>query len=271
MYVKSRSPARSSDGAVKSARRVLVILELLTAREKALTFSEIAEATGFPLSSLHGLMRTLVDSEWASYDKGSRRYSLGIRTLEAGDVYRRATGLADRALPVMRQIRDEIHETVQLAVLSGRYCVYVAKVDGGRPVRLDSEVGRRLPAHATGIGKMLLSGLSEPQLRRLLDAVELEKFNEHTISDLDELEVHLADVRRKGFSIDREEYTEGIYCAARPILDSTGAIVAAMSVSALKFRFDRTRVHHALALLGEGTAAVSAELGYQQGRPISAD
>ncbi|MGH3746506.1 MAG: IclR family transcriptional regulator, partial [Micromonosporaceae bacterium] len=179
----NQSESREQRGdSVKSALRALKILELLVQRESAMTFVQIGEALGYPKSSLHGLLRTLVETGWAQFDPDARRYSLGIRTLEAGNVYTRSLGLVDRARPFMERVRDEVDETVQLAVLDGRHNVYIAKVDGRQALTLASAVGRRLPAHATGLGKVLLADLSAKELDARLGGESLENYTSHTIT-----------------------------------------------------------------------------------------
>lgn len=247
---------------VKSAERALQVLDLLTARERALTFTEIGVALEVPVSSLHGLMRTLVACGWVEYGGLTREYALGIRALEAGNAYTRSFGLPDRARPFMTRITDEIDETVQLAVLDGRHNVYVAKVDGGHALRLASEVGRRLPAHATGLGKVLLASLEPRQVTELLGAVSLERYTDNTMAALPALRRYLAEVRRRGYAMDDEEYSVGVRCVAAPVRDSDGRTVAAMSVSVPTARFDRRRRREALRLLLEATGELSAALGY---------
>lgn len=169
--------------------------------------------------------------------------------------------LPERARPVMEQVRDAIRETVQLAVLDGRFNVYIGKVDGGRPLTLASEIGRRLPAHATGLGKMLLSDLSWDEYQVTLGTDDLERFTEHTITDKQGLFRHLADIRKRGYSADHEELTEGVHCIAVPIRDHSTRVVAAMSVSAPKFRFNRDRKREALNHLQRAAAELSTALG----------
>ena len=247
---------------VKSAQRVLAILELLTAREAPLTFTDIAGALGYPRSSLHSLLATLVRSGWAELDPVARRYTLGIRAWQAGNSYLRAVDLADRARPHMERVRDALGETVQLAVLDGRHNVYVAKVDGTQLLVLASAVGRRLAAHATGVGKVLLADLPAAERRALLSAQPLESFTEHTLTDLDRLEEELALVRARGHSEDNEEYTRGVRCVAVPVRDHTGRTVAAMSVSVPTIRFDQSRADDTLARLTAAATALSTSLGW---------
>lgn len=249
--------------AVKSAERTLAILELLTREERALTFGYIADALGYPRSSLHGLLRTLTDRGWVEFDPGSRRYALGIRTWESGNAYLRAVNLADRARPYMERVRDALDESVQLAVLDGRYNVYIAKVEGTQRLVLASEVGRRLEAHATGLGKALLSGLTTEELRARLGGGGLERFTGQTVTDPRAIEAELAAVRRQGYAEDREEYTTGVRCAAVPVYDHTGRTAAAMSVSVPLARFDPARHDQTVELLRDAADDLSAALGYR--------
>lgn len=255
--------------AVKSAQRALRILEYLTEREEPLTFTEIADSLGFPRSSLHGLLRTLVDSGWTDFHESTRRYTLGLRTLEAGNAYTRALGLPERARPYMERIRDEVDETVQLSILDGRHNVYIAKVEGRQPLRLASEVGRRLPAHATGLGKALLAELSARELEERIGGVRLEGFTPHTITTKSALRAELAEIRHRGYASDNEEYSIGVRCIAVVVRDHSGKAEVAMSVSAPGIRFDRERRDRTLRLLREAAARLSTALGYE-GAPDAA-
>jgi len=247
---------------VKSAQRTLEILGVLTSREESMTFTALAEALGFPRSSLHGLLATLTDSGWLRYDESTRSYTLGIKVLEAGNAYTRTLDIPSRAQPIISAVRDQINETVQVSVLDGRFNVYVAKVDGGQALRLASEVGRRLPAHATGLGKVLLAHLPSDEVERRFGSIELERFTDKTICDRTALHTALAAIRTAGYGTDNEEYTIGVRCVAVPVRNHSGQVVAAISVSAPTIRFDRPRRRHALDLLVAAAGELSRDLGY---------
>lgn len=114
---------------VKSARRALDVLQLLTESSGPLSFPEIGRALDIPPSSLSGLLHTLVDAGWLEHEEISRSYTLGLRALEAGNAYARSRTLIGQAVPVISAIRDRVEETVQVAVLDGRHNVYVAKAE----------------------------------------------------------------------------------------------------------------------------------------------
>jgi DNA-binding IclR family transcriptional regulator len=254
-----RPPASAS---VKSAQRALAIIELLTRTERPLTFRHLEETLRYPRSSLHGLLHTLLTGGWLELDDPSRTYTLGIRAWEAGKAYLRATSLAQRAMPYLSRVRDAMDETVQLAILDGRYNVYVAKVDGTQRLVLASEVGRRLEAHATGLGKVLLAGLPVAEIDRRLAGVSLERFTPNTIADIRALKRELDRTRRRGYGLDNEEYTMGVRCIAVPVRDHTGQVVAAMSVSVPTVRFDARRRRQALPLVQKAARDLSLALGY---------
>lgn len=258
----ARSGTNVENRQVKSAFRAVEILELLTSAERPVSFAQISDALGYPRSSLHGLLTTLAHRGWVEITDG-HKYSLGIRAWEAGHSYVRVLPLADRARPYMERVRDRLNETVQMAILDGRWNVYIAKVDGTQPLALQSEVGRRLQAHATGLGKVLLAGLDASELDGLLEGVELERFTPATIANRDDLRRELVQVRLRGYATDEEEYTPGVLCVAAPVLDHEGRVVAALSVSIPTVRFRGAVRSQARALIVHAAADLSAALGFR--------
>ncbi|WP_213450646.1 IclR family transcriptional regulator [Rhizomonospora bruguierae] len=231
--------AESATGGVKSARRVLDVLELLAANPDGLAFPEIGERLGLPKSSLHALLWTLVDRRWIVLDGRRRCYRIGVRVWEAGQGFQGAVNLARTAQPHLQAVRDELDETVQLAILDGLENVYIAKVEADQPLRLVSRVGMRLPAYATGLGKVLLAYLEPAELAQRLDGVRLERFTDRTAGTAEELVARLAEIRERGYGEDDGEYTPGLVCLAAPVRDHTGAVVAALSCSVPSARLDR--------------------------------
>lgn len=262
---QEQAPGPNTAKGVKSAERALTILELLTSSERPLTFTALADQLGYPRSSLHGLLQTLLEKGWVDFDEQERTYRLGIRTLEAGNVCSRRLGLVESALGLMEQVRDNLDETCQLAILDELCCVYVAKVEGRQMLKLASEVGRRLPAHATGVGKVLLAGLDHDELTGRMRGVGLERFTPHTITDPARLLAHLQDVRRRGFAVDNEEHSVGVRCIAVPVFDHSRRAVAALSVSTPAIRATIAHRERARGLLSDATARLSNELGYVSG------
>lgn len=255
--------------AVKSALRALLIIELLTDERQGLTFAAIGQRLGLPKSSVHGLLTTMVERGHLQLDPATRHYRLGIRIWEAGQAYARSFDLPSLARPFMEAARDALNETVQLAVLDGLENIYVAKVEADQRLVLASHVGGRLPAYATGLGKVLLAGLPDDELDRRLDGVTLERFTDATTTDPDELRALLAEVRARGFAQDVGEYTAGVSCIAVPVHDHRGAVIAAMSVSVPHVRFGLESRERMIAVLPEQARGLSRALGFDSRTPPS--
>jgi DNA-binding IclR family transcriptional regulator len=228
------------EGRVKSADRALAVVEFVAGRGSA-AFGEILVELGLPRSSAAGLLHTLVDSGWLQHDVGSRRYALGIRAWQVGQSYAGHRELADIARPVMDRLRDATGETVQLARLDGIDNVYIAISDSPSPMRLASRVGARLSAHATGIGKALLSLLPPAEAEARIRSAKLERLTDRTITDPDDLLAALERIRQDGFAIDDEEFVSGCRCVAVPLPGVGGAeALVAMSITMPTSRTDAT-------------------------------
>lgn len=216
---------------MKSADRALTLIEFVADRGEA-SFATICERLGLPKSSAHGLLQTLVSSGWLAHDPADKTYSLGLRSWQVGQRYTGNTTIATVAVPVMDELASRLGEAVQLARLDGIENIYLAISQPQLPIRLASSVGMRLHAHATGIGKALLSMLPEEEARARLSAVALPKPTAKTIIDVDELLRELAKVRERGYALDDEEYMLGCRCVGVPLISEPAAdLYSAISVT----------------------------------------
>ena len=148
----------TSARAVKSADRVLALLEYL-AREGQAPFGAIVRDLGLPLSSAHQLLQTILGRGFIELDESTRLFKLGFRLWEVAQSYAMTDDLVSLAQPLMDELTSITTETVQLARLEGIDNVYLAISESPHPMKLVSSVGKRLPAHATGLGKVLLAAL----------------------------------------------------------------------------------------------------------------
>lgn len=246
---------------VKSAERVAQILQLLSDHPDGLLYSDLQRALDLPKSSIHALLDTLVTTRMASFDPENKRYSLGPLVWELAMSYSNQLQLVPLALPHLQTLRDVCGETVQLAILDNREVMYVAKVASLHPVQLVSNVGSRLPAYATGIGKALLASLSTGEVQRLYPMADLEQYTAHTHRTTAQLMEDLAAIRQRGYSIDHGEYSPGVYCLAVPILDADQKPKAAISISMPVERHDSARDDLMVQRLIEESTTISHKLG----------
>lgn len=226
--------------------RVLDIIEMLC-ENKRMTLSEIAQRLDASKSSLFPALKTLVHREYLAYSEESHRYSLGLKFVEIYGAFASSNNVMGMILDVMENLRNSYGETVHLGVLRGTQVTYIAKKDSLHQVRVASAVGGRVEAHASGLGKAILSCMTPEQIDVLYAKTPLKKLTEHTITDMSMLHKDLEEVRRRGYSIETCESSVDIMCVGAPIHDRNGAVVAALSVAFPEYRYDASQ----LSVLGD--------------------
>ncbi len=248
---------------VKSAARVLDILELLMQYPDGISLSEISQHLDIPKSSAHGLLATLLGRGYLRAGRQERTYRLGVRLFELGSGYIAGTDLLADGQQIVREMAHACEETVHLAILAGNEVLYVAKEEGSHTIRMVSAIGKRFPAYGTGVGKMLLAALTPEELDQLYPPAQpLTPITERTITDPIAFRQELARSRQRGYAVDLEESTPGLCCIAAPIFDSAATAVAAISVSVPSIRFTADHQASLLLLVQQGAERLSRILGH---------
>lgn len=216
---------------IQSVFRALKILECVAGRGNSVGLTDISKEMGLSKSTAHGLIATLEQYGYMKQDGITGKYSLGLKVFEIGQAYVSNLDLREIALPDLRELSLRYQETAHLAVLSGEDVVYIDKFDGSRSIGIRSRIGGRNPAYCTGVGKALLSGLSDIQIQDMYQGKTLERYTENTVVELVPLLEQIRQVRKVGYAFDAEEIEMGLQCIAAPIKDSKGVIIAAISLS----------------------------------------
>ena len=217
--------SRASDR-VQSVDRVFTLLERLADADGAVTLSELAELTDLPMPTIHRLLRFLTNEGYVRQEP-SKRYALGLRMIRFGQSASR--GLGSWAAPHLMSLVEKFGETTNMAMLEGDSCVYVAQVPSPQSMRMFTEVGRVVMPHCTGVGKAIMSMLTDQQAANLLRRTGMPPRTEHTLVTVDAMLTALAQARDAGYALDDGEQELGVRCVAVPL---TGLpFLAAISVS----------------------------------------
>ncbi|MFR9722066.1 IclR family transcriptional regulator [Streptomyces sp. MS19] len=216
----------SASGGVQSLERAFALLEHMADAGGETGLSELAASSGLPLPTIHRLMRTLVACGYVR-QQPNRRYALGPRLIRLGESAARP--LATWARPHLTRLVDETGETANMALLDGDDVVYVAQVPSRHSMRMFTEVGRRVRPHTTGVGKALLAGLPDDEVRALLARTGMPAATDRTITTPDAFLDALRAVRADGFALDDNEQEIGVRCVAVTVPGSPTP--AAISVS----------------------------------------
>jgi DNA-binding IclR family transcriptional regulator len=235
----SADAARLDESRLVGADRVLAVLKELAVHPEGAGLDELTRAIGSPKPTVHRALSSLRRAGFAHQDERGR-YLLGDEFLRMAFAHHEARPDHVRVRPVLESLAVRFGETVHYAVLDGREVVYREKVDPPTgAVRLTSTIGGRNPAHATGVGKMLLA----QQLRTRDDVAAwigpsaLERRTLRTRCTVEELHRDLVGIRERGFATDDQENETGINCLALPVYATSPAMPSgALSVSALTYR-----------------------------------
>lgn len=221
-------PTQRNAGEGSVVGRAVALLAAFGPQEGRLGYAELARRTGLPKSTVHRLAGELAD--YGLLERKPTGVCLGLRLFELGQRVPQQRSLRDAALPYMADLREATRQTVHLAVLEGPEVVYIEILRGPNPPPLPSQVGGRLPAHATGVGKAMLA-FSPPAVIDALLAGKLARVSSRTIVAPGLLRCELERVRHLGVAYDQEESGAGIVCAASPVLRADGSAAAAVSLS----------------------------------------
>lgn len=243
-------------------QRSLDILELFIDGRESISAPEVIEELGLPRTTVHELLTTLAERQYlCRHPDVSGRFQLGIQLFRLGAVYSDHLDVPKIGQDFAREMVAECNETSHVAVLDGLHIIYVAKVDSSHAVRMVSSLGRRLPAHCTALGKVLLAALPEEELLRRIGDGPLESLSEHSITEVPTLLTELAEVRDAGSAVEVCEAGPDVCCVSAPVCDRTGQVVAALSISVPSHRWSDGRREELRSLVTDSAARFSTMLG----------
>lgn len=230
-------------------------------RDGPLTLTELSHRAA---TNKVTVLRILANLEFRDYVERDEvgRYSLGMRLLQLGLRKSASTDLRAVAHPVLRELRDQFDETVNLGVPSGSGILYLDILESSLSLRMAASAGARDDIHSTAIGKAIASRWNGRQQEQLA-SLTLAPKTPCTITGFAQLVQELARVRDRGYSVDDEENETGARCIGAPIFDHTGECVGAISVSGPTIRMTDDRIVQIAQAVQHAANVVSERLGYR--------
>lgn len=222
---------RPRDAGPRAIGRVLEALEILARDRGGQTLSELSQRLASPKSSLFYLLRSLnrlgylVRGEDGRYRLGPGAFTFAMAALSNRE-------LPELARPFLEDLAAKCGETALIGTLGsdGSAAVYIDRVESHNPVRYTVAVGDQRPLYCSALGKLLLAYMSSEQQDDYLKTAKLKPLARHTITDRAALKKHLAEIKRAGLSVTRDELSEGSAGLAAPVFDRDGRVVAALVV-----------------------------------------
>jgi len=245
---------------VQSIGRALDILECLTRSDKSMGVTELSGRLGLHKSTVYRLLATLAYRGYVEQDE-DERYNIGLKLFEISGNVLNKMDIRKKVKPYLVKLQEETRETIHLGILDGDEVVYIDKEESTETIRMYSEIGKRVKAHCTSLGKVLLAYKRE-NLKELYEQGPLIRYTDNTIVDREVLGEHLAKIREKGYAVDDEEQELDIHCIGGPIFDYKGDIIAAFSIAGPSTRMTEKRVKELSRKVLEYSVEISHSLGY---------
>jgi PcaR/PcaU/PobR family beta-ketoadipate pathway transcriptional regulator len=228
---KAANAAADERYMVPGLARGLAMLAAFTGERPRLSLADLARAVSLTRSSAFRIAYTLAELGYLVRDEASKSYRLGPRVLGLGFAYLASIEIVEIAQPHLVALRDRTQCSAHLAVLDGTEIVYVARHADQKALTSRIQVGSRLPAHATSMGRAILSQLSADDVRARFKDKPLEAFSTVTATTLDDLIAQLARDRARGYVLSRSNFERGIASVAAPVFDAEGAVTAAINIT----------------------------------------
>jgi len=235
----AQAPAQDKEFMATLAKG-LAVLGSFDKQRPAMTLSQAAQAAGLSRATARRILRTL--SALGYVVQNGRDFSLSSGILKLGFAYLATQNWIEQAVPQMRQLSEQFHESCSAAILEGTEIVYVARIPASRIMSVALAVGTRLPAFHTALGRVQLGFLDEAELWRRLRSLDVEAYTPSTITDVQALFDRVREDWEQGFSIVDEELERGLRAIAVPIVDRGGQATAALNLSTHSTRTTRNEL-----------------------------
>jgi len=252
-----------NDSPSVAVERALAMLEAVALESDGLSNADISRKLNIPKSSASYILRTLETQGYLNRNPETGKYRVGLKVLSLSRGALTGIDVREVALPVMRHLMKQTNLTCHLAILDGPMAVYIEKVEPEGFIKMDTWVGRRMPVHATSVGKSLVAHIPRGKVEQIIAERGMEKRTPKTITSLPRLLKELDKVREQGYAIDDEENNIGARCLGAPVFNQSGAIEAAVGLSGTIQQVNSHTMPRIIEHLKDAARHVSMQLGHR--------
>ncbi|EDZ98833.1 transcriptional regulator, IclR family [Burkholderia sp. H160] len=231
----NKADTRAVAGAAAFSK-FIAVLQLIADAQTPPNIAKLSAASGYPRPTVHRIVAALQAEGLVVATAGGNTFGLGPRLINLASHSWERSDLRLAAVDALMQLRDLTSETIHLAVPSQGEMVYIEKLESPHAVRMASRIGTRVSLTSSSVGKAYLATLSEAEREALLKDAPLQRFTEHTLTDLDAVRRELDVTAQRGHAEDHEENEVSIWCYGAAIRGPDGRAVGCVSISMPTFR-----------------------------------
>jgi DNA-binding IclR family transcriptional regulator len=222
---------QTGSNSIQVIERLAKLLDVIAEQESSVSLKILSAETGLHPSTAFRILSSL--AEYGFVERTSRgSYHLGVKLMQLGSRVSASVDIRKVALPLMEKLRDKLGETVNLTVREGDEVVYIERTLAKRMIRVEQVIGSRAPLHVTAVGKLILGNHGEAECRSYAKRTKLPAYTINTHTRVATLLQDCMAATKNGYALDNEEAELGVGCIGALIHDSSGHVVAGLSVSA---------------------------------------
>lgn len=249
---------------VQAVGKAIALLDCFWREKRPLSLTELSRLSGWPKSTVHNLLSTMMDSAVVEQSPADGKYRLGLHLFEYGCAISEHWNVVKLARPHLNALVAKTGESAYLAQMNADTLLIVDSAEPNNVFRVASTVGNRLPLHCTSQGKAILAHQEESNVRRILKRAGMKSYTLDTVKSPDDYLDQLKLVRQQGFASEYEEYHNGMCSFASPIFDYDGVCLSAVGIVCFLHSGDRRGAvsEETLQALKNTAEAISTELGW---------
>lgn len=250
---------REPEAGNTSIKKALSVLLCFSRKNSEWSMTELSRKLDLPLSTASRILGALVEEHFLDRDPETKTFRLGTRLIYLGALARESLNLRKHALPVMTDLRNLFGETVNLYIKQGKYRVCYEQVESLHTLKRSAQLGSRFPLWAGASGRCFLAFSDADEVEQII--AEARPLTANTLVDPVAIRSRLEKTRLDGYAISVAEREAGVFSAAAPIFDGSGAMAACLAVSGPTFRFPEERFPDLAAGLKAAAETLSRHLG----------
>lgn len=246
---------------IQVSERIFSTIECL-ARNGSMGLLDLSKELNLNKTTVHRILNSLICMDYARQDPESLKYSLTFKFCGISTQILAKNNMISLARPYIKELAEQTGETVHLVEIDGKQAVYIDKVEASQgSVRLISMVGKSIPLYCSGVGKAMLAGMSDAEIKEIWDSSNIRPLTEYTITDYPRFLDVIRQIRQKGYALDNEENELGVRCIAVSLKNYKGKPTYAISVSAPRDRMSDERIEEIRSMILRTKENIQREMG----------